>query len=267
MTGAGSIRMRRRVSACAGMRERVEALGGRYTIESGADRGTCLRILIPLRAAPLQLPTSAMARGHDGMTSVLIVDDHPIVLQGCRRILEDAGVETVIDARDVASGYRAYRRHHPDVVIVDLAIARQGPRRAAAGAPHSLARPAHAHPGLQHAQRSDHRRARARGRGDWLCAQGHLARTSCSRRSRRCAAGTPYLSAATWPCRWRWCAPALHRNPLDGSDPAGAGDVVAAGRRQALRPDRRAAQGQLQDRGQYRLRSSSRSSTPATFPS
>ena len=28
------------------------------------------------------------------MTSVLIIDDHPIVLQGCRRMLEDAGVGT-----------------------------------------------------------------------------------------------------------------------------------------------------------------------------
>ena len=56
------------------------------------------------------------------MTSVLIIDDHPIVLQGCRRMLEDAGVKTVLEARDAASGYRLYRRHHPDVVIVDLAM-------------------------------------------------------------------------------------------------------------------------------------------------
>ena len=56
------------------------------------------------------------------MTSVLVIDDHPIVLQGCRRMLEDAGVSTVLDAREIASGYRLYRRHHPDVVIVDLAM-------------------------------------------------------------------------------------------------------------------------------------------------
>jgi two-component system invasion response regulator UvrY len=56
------------------------------------------------------------------MTSVLIIDDHPIVLQGCRRMLEDAGVKTVLEARDATSGYRLYRRHHPDVVIVDLAM-------------------------------------------------------------------------------------------------------------------------------------------------
>ena len=56
------------------------------------------------------------------MTSVLIIDDHPIVLQGCRRMLEDAGDKTVLEARDATSGYRLYRRHRPDVVIVDLAM-------------------------------------------------------------------------------------------------------------------------------------------------
>jgi DNA-binding NarL/FixJ family response regulator len=60
------------------------------------------------------------------MTSVLVIDDHPIVLQGCRRMLEDAGVGTVLDAREIASGYRLYRRHQPDVVIVDLAMQGSG---------------------------------------------------------------------------------------------------------------------------------------------
>jgi DNA-binding NarL/FixJ family response regulator len=60
------------------------------------------------------------------MTSVLVVDDHPIVLQGCRRMLVDAGVTAVLDARDVASGYKLFRRHHPDVVIVDLAMQGSG---------------------------------------------------------------------------------------------------------------------------------------------
>jgi two-component system, NarL family, invasion response regulator UvrY len=60
------------------------------------------------------------------MTSVLIIDDHPIVLQGCRRVLEDAGVKTVLGAGDIASGYRLYRRHNPDVVIVDLAMQGSG---------------------------------------------------------------------------------------------------------------------------------------------
>jgi two-component system, NarL family, invasion response regulator UvrY len=60
------------------------------------------------------------------MTGVLIIDDHPIVLQGCRRMLEDAGVAAVLEARDAISGYRLYRRHRPEVVIVDLAMSGSG---------------------------------------------------------------------------------------------------------------------------------------------
>jgi two-component system, NarL family, invasion response regulator UvrY len=56
------------------------------------------------------------------MTCVLIIDDHPIVLQGCRRVLEDAGVETVLEAPNTTTGYRLYLRHHPKVVIIDLVM-------------------------------------------------------------------------------------------------------------------------------------------------
>ena len=62
------------------------------------------------------------------MTSVLIIDDHPIVLQGCRRMLQDAGIERVLEASDIKSGYRLYRRHRPDVVIVNLAMQGSGLR-------------------------------------------------------------------------------------------------------------------------------------------
>jgi DNA-binding NarL/FixJ family response regulator len=60
------------------------------------------------------------------MASVLIIDDHPIVLQGCRRILQDAGVATILEARDLVGGYRLYRRHRPDAVIVDLELHHAG---------------------------------------------------------------------------------------------------------------------------------------------
>ena len=60
------------------------------------------------------------------MTSVLVVDDHPIVLQGCRRVPEDAGVALVTTASDLVAGYRSYRRHRPDVIVVDLSLKGQG---------------------------------------------------------------------------------------------------------------------------------------------
>jgi DNA-binding NarL/FixJ family response regulator len=60
------------------------------------------------------------------MTSVLVIDDHPIVRQGCRRMLEDAGVARVFEAADAVSGYKLYRRHHPDIAIIDLAMGDSG---------------------------------------------------------------------------------------------------------------------------------------------
>jgi len=56
------------------------------------------------------------------MTCVLVIDDHPIVLQGCARLLADAGVERVLQASSLLTGYRLFRREKPDVVIVDLAL-------------------------------------------------------------------------------------------------------------------------------------------------
>ncbi len=56
------------------------------------------------------------------MTTVLIIDDHPIVLQGCRRMLEDAGVTNVIEAGDAMSGYRLFSGKRPDIVIIDLGL-------------------------------------------------------------------------------------------------------------------------------------------------
>ena len=60
------------------------------------------------------------------MSRVLIIDDHPIVLQAWRRMLQDAGVTDVFDARDAASGYRLFRRRRPELVIVDLSMQGRG---------------------------------------------------------------------------------------------------------------------------------------------
>jgi two-component system, NarL family, invasion response regulator UvrY len=60
------------------------------------------------------------------MSTVLIIDDHPIVLQAWRRMLQDAGVTDICDARDVASGYRLFRRRQPEFVIVDLSMQGRG---------------------------------------------------------------------------------------------------------------------------------------------
>lgn len=56
------------------------------------------------------------------MTHVLLIDDHPIVLQGCKKLLEDAGADDVAEAQRASEGFRLYRTRKPDVIIVDLAM-------------------------------------------------------------------------------------------------------------------------------------------------
>ena len=51
---------------------------------------------------------------------VLIVDDHPIVISGCRALLEtDPGVE-VSEAEDGAAGFAAFFASKPDVALIDI---------------------------------------------------------------------------------------------------------------------------------------------------
>lgn len=60
------------------------------------------------------------------MTTALVIDDHPIVLEGCRRVLLDAGFDEVLEAASPLEGFRLYRRAKPSLVIVDLAIRGSG---------------------------------------------------------------------------------------------------------------------------------------------
>jgi two-component system, NarL family, invasion response regulator UvrY len=56
------------------------------------------------------------------VTSVLVIDDHPVARQGCRRVLERIGITTIFEAGDVVTGYELFGRHRPDIVVVDLAL-------------------------------------------------------------------------------------------------------------------------------------------------
>jgi two-component system, NarL family, invasion response regulator UvrY len=58
----------------------------------------------------------------DFMSCVLIIDDHPIMLQGLRQLFEDAGINQIDQAQSLTEGFRFYRRRKPDVIIVDLTM-------------------------------------------------------------------------------------------------------------------------------------------------
>ena len=51
---------------------------------------------------------------------VLIVDDHPIVVSGCRALLEGEGGVEVFEAADGKAGFAAFFARKADVAVIDL---------------------------------------------------------------------------------------------------------------------------------------------------
>lgn len=56
------------------------------------------------------------------MTRVLHIDDHPIVLQGSKTLLEEAGAGEIHQAQSASEGFRIYRQQRPQVIVIDLAM-------------------------------------------------------------------------------------------------------------------------------------------------
>lgn len=55
--------------------------------------------------------------------SIMLVDDHPVVREGYRRLLErNPGFHVVCEAETAADAYRLYREHEPDLVVMDLSL-------------------------------------------------------------------------------------------------------------------------------------------------
>jgi DNA-binding NarL/FixJ family response regulator len=55
---------------------------------------------------------------------VLIVDDHPIVISGCKALLGADPTIEVVDAADGEAGSAAYFAHQPDVAVIDINLPR-----------------------------------------------------------------------------------------------------------------------------------------------
>jgi DNA-binding NarL/FixJ family response regulator len=55
-------------------------------------------------------------------TRVLIVDDHPVVLSGCRTLLAVDQSIRIDEASDAKSGHRAYISKRPDVTMIDIGL-------------------------------------------------------------------------------------------------------------------------------------------------
>jgi DNA-binding NarL/FixJ family response regulator len=55
--------------------------------------------------------------------SILLVDDHPVVRQGYRRVLDHQGDFCVVaEAANATDAYGAFKAHGPDVVVMDISM-------------------------------------------------------------------------------------------------------------------------------------------------
>ena len=55
-------------------------------------------------------------------TRVLIVDDHPVVVSGCRSLFASDKSVKIDEAADAKSGYRAFVQKRPDVTVIDIKL-------------------------------------------------------------------------------------------------------------------------------------------------
>jgi len=95
------------------MRERAEAVGGNLHVYSVPRQGTRLVVQIPLRR-----------EGGDHPMKILLVDDHPLFLEGLKNLLAARGLEVVGTARDGQEALEKARVLHPDVVLMDIEMPR-----------------------------------------------------------------------------------------------------------------------------------------------
>jgi PAS domain S-box-containing protein len=121
------------------IQERMRALGGSFTIHSAPRQGTIATLILPLlRSAednqlhplvPESEPPYATVRANDAesltkgrmMVPVLLVDDHAMVRQGLRSVLDAyADIQVVGEAGDGAEAVKLVETLRPWVVVMDI---------------------------------------------------------------------------------------------------------------------------------------------------
>jgi DNA-binding NarL/FixJ family response regulator/anti-sigma regulatory factor (Ser/Thr protein kinase) len=100
------------------MRERAESVGGRLEVRSGPGEGTCIILRLPRAIVPA--PGEELARG----VRVLLVDDHPMYLEGLRSLLAARGILVVGQAHDGLEALEKARTLRPDLILMDVQMPR-----------------------------------------------------------------------------------------------------------------------------------------------
>jgi CheY-like chemotaxis protein len=117
------------------IRERIESLSGLFDVQSAPGVGTTTTIALPVTSVPDDRPSSTgggvtMAVEHggsvvtsssEGAITVLLVDDHAIVRQGLRSVLDAyPDIEIVGEACNGEEAVNAAHHLRPSIVVMDI---------------------------------------------------------------------------------------------------------------------------------------------------
>lgn len=95
------------------MRERLESVGGRLEIRSNPAGGTQIIARLPRLLAALEEENIQGIR-------VLLVDDHPLYLEGLRNLLSAKGLMVVGQARNGLEAQELAQQLSPDLILMDV---------------------------------------------------------------------------------------------------------------------------------------------------
>jgi DNA-binding NarL/FixJ family response regulator len=100
------------------MRERVALLGGELQIRSRPGAGTSVVAEVPV---PEDIEDAGHVRGVTAPARLLIADDHALVWEGIRTVLESApDLEVVAEAANGREALELCRSLSPDLVLMDV---------------------------------------------------------------------------------------------------------------------------------------------------
>ena len=95
------------------IRERAEAVGGRLEVRSAPGEGTSIIVRLPRALSQTQTIIGKSVR-------VLLVDDHPLYLEGLRSLLAARGFQVIGTAHDGLQAQSLAHHLRPDLILMDV---------------------------------------------------------------------------------------------------------------------------------------------------
>ena len=113
--------------------QRIELIGGKFSVRSSPDKGTCISISAPLARIDTAVPPSATRslecgeeyHNETGKIRLLVVDDHPVMREGLARMLsQEADILIVGQANDGVEAVEQAEKLNPNVILMDISMPR-----------------------------------------------------------------------------------------------------------------------------------------------